>query len=60
MKKDKNPIIKADWKETVIPEKPADTHKHYFEFGAEGMARCRHCPLTLIGVLEIKDGLPVL
>lgn len=60
MSKKHNPIIKAEWQETIIPEMPADTHKHYFFFAEDGRARCKHCPFTLIGVLKIKDGKPVI
>lgn len=52
-----NPLYEAEWKETIIPEQPDKKCQHYFEF--RDVARCTRCGLGLYGVIEIKDGRPL-
>lgn len=51
-------LYKAQWKEEIIPEKHVAKCHHYFEF--QDIARCTRCGLGLMGVIDIKEGKPVL
>lgn len=45
--------------EIIISDTKPKECNHYFEFTADG-CRCRKCNMGLKGVLQIKNGKPVL
>lgn len=53
-----NKLHPVEWKETVIPLREDKKCDHYFEF-VGGQASCTKCPLRLFGVIQIKDGKPI-
>lgn len=53
-----NPSKKLKWTETIIPNVPTQKCKHYFKF-INGECKCINCGMGLMGVIEVKDGRPI-
>lgn len=53
-------LVKAEWKETIIPDNYPPKCNHYFEFVSGTTVKCKYCPVGLVGVYELKDGRPVI